>query len=775
MTNSIRLPHRSDYTQLRRQEPEYAGRNHDRWQGQLNEYCSQVANLASQIAKGQFVDRNQMDRIFQDLDKIEKQACCTQNKQAIREARESLKNAPAEAFDRMMGNKVAPQERPWQYIPDLTKSLWHTLMGGLNLMCSMTRDLLPPRGVGPNIVKPSIPEKPRSGVVVSANLRGPLGDQLFQVATARSHKKNISAVDDWIKAGNNSPEAPPQTTHTTAQLSEIPKALVTLPCNYCGMFSVMHYLLGVMRKFEEGNYSGIEVNFEKNGTYYDSNYGDNWLSYYFEPIKVGESNSVKNTATFDFDSYVSLAYSAEETYANARKEAHVQFQKYFKLKKPIQEKIDLFAEEHFKDKPIIAVHYRGTDKGREAPIVPYDTMIAEIRKGIKEANLDDFKIFLATDEAQFVDRMNQEFPGLIITTNAKRSTNGINLHNHAENRYESGLEALTDCFLLGHRNVKSFIRTSSNLGKVAMYLNSDMRVIEVSQRFKPMVVKPCSGVLVTGDLHCGLGNRLHKISTIYAYALDTNAEAVFPNKEVDHDFEYSPVLARVPYFEGPMPNLPKYEERFDGTFLSKENPQSVEFKGAFLSPDKFKHRQKELAELFAPSPEILQDLQEKHKDLLSKNTVAVHVRRGDFLKHKTDEGELIYYNLAEESDYYAQAVKEFDAENDQFVVFTNDVEFTKNLPVFKDLKNITFITGQKTHEDFYLMWLCKNYIIANSTFSFMAAFLGQDSSKKVVMPVDWFGPEVSKKWFPKTTKYPHISENILMDGWVKIGTQRATT
>ena len=47
-------------------------------------------------------------------------------------------------------------------------------------------------------------------------------------------------------------------------------------------------------------------------------------------------------------------------------------------------------------------------------------------------------------------------------------------------------------------------------------------------------------------------------------------------------------------------------------------------------------------------------------------------------------------------------------------------------------------TGFPAHYDMYLMSLCKKNIIANSTFSWWAAYLNYHENKEVFCPSDWF-------------------------------------
>lgn len=110
--------------------------------------------------------------------------------------------------------------------------------------------------------------------------------------------------------------------------------------------------------------------------------------------------------------------------------------------------------------------------------------------------------------------------------------------------------------------------------------------------------------------------------------------------------------------------------------------------------------------------------------------VAIHYRAGDYQEGAES------YHPRQTVEYYKEAVSRF--KDCTFLVFTDDLEAFK--PILKQLEgkflvmpSIDYIT------DFKRMKRCKSFIIANSSFSAMAAWLGEHPEKKVIAPKMWFG------------------------------------
>lgn len=115
------------------------------------------------------------------------------------------------------------------------------------------------------------------------------------------------------------------------------------------------------------------------------------------------------------------------------------------------------------------------------------------------------------------------------------------------------------------------------------------------------------------------------------------------------------------------------------------------------------------------------------------NYVSLHIRRGDYVNNP-------YYTDLTQTDYYQKAIAEFP--NERFLVFCadrqdksddkSDMEWCKN--IFQG-GNFEFYQGKDEIDDFNKMASCKAHIMANSSFSFWAAYIGGD---KTIAPSKWF-------------------------------------
>lgn len=112
------------------------------------------------------------------------------------------------------------------------------------------------------------------------------------------------------------------------------------------------------------------------------------------------------------------------------------------------------------------------------------------------------------------------------------------------------------------------------------------------------------------------------------------------------------------------------------------------------------------------------------------NSVAIHFR---FFEDSINEEE-VTYNL--KNSYYIRAIEYFTSmfTDLHFFVFTDNLSlFQKKMDTSK--LNVTVVSSSNSSflEDFFLMSNCRHFILANSTFSWWAAWLGKYPGKKVVV------------------------------------------
>lgn len=113
------------------------------------------------------------------------------------------------------------------------------------------------------------------------------------------------------------------------------------------------------------------------------------------------------------------------------------------------------------------------------------------------------------------------------------------------------------------------------------------------------------------------------------------------------------------------------------------------------------------------------DIQILANKIKNTESIAIHIRR-------------VQYEDKLDINYYLKALDIFrDLDDKQFFVFSDDIEWCKTNFYFREF---TYISGNSEVEDFYLMSKCKKFIIANSSFSWWAAWLSTNKLKKVVAP-----------------------------------------
>jgi hypothetical protein len=147
---------------------------------------------------------------------------------------------------------------------------------------------------------------------------------------------------------------------------------------------------------------------------------------------------------------------------------------------------------------------------------------------------------------------------------------------------------------------------------------------------------------------------------------------------------------------------------------------------------------------------------ESDSDILRKimgtESVGIHIRRGDYISNKYNRR--IFGSFS--PGYYLKSINLIKQKliNAEFYVFSDDINWAREQDI---LNHCTFVEGNRTLEDFYLMSLCKHNIIANSTFSWWAAWLNKNPQKIVIAPENWYNGNLNKD-----------TVDLVPESWIKL-------
>ena len=178
----------------------------------------------------------------------------------------------------------------------------------------------------------------------------------------------------------------------------------------------------------------------------------------------------------------------------------------------------------------------------------------------------------------------------------------------------------------------------------------------------------------------------------------------------------------------------------EGWFQSLEDFDNVidEVKNQFTFSIDFPKKIRRMSEIIADS---------------KSHSVCIHVRRGDFISNPT----AYVHNEHMGFEYYRKAMDIMENIYDDitYYVFSEDIEWCRE-NIKNDKHPIVLVddsySGDRDSGHFYLMQNCENHIIANSTFSWWSAFLG--NSKVTIGP---------KKWFTNENE-----SEIMLSNWIKL-------
>ena len=249
-----------------------------------------------------------------------------------------------------------------------------------------------------------------------------------------------------------------------------------------------------------------------------------------------------------------------------------------------------------------------------------------------------------------------------------------------------------------------------------------------------------------------LANQMFQYATLKAVGIRRDYEVRIPRP---------PELDLLAVFDIPEPELTPddaqalvhtyTEPQFAFSDAVFDVPDDCNLHGYFQSQRYFMHCETQIREAFSFRSPVAAKADAAQRRLFKgwreATPVSLHVRRGDYLS-KPD------YHPVCDIEYYDRGLDYLEERFGRLrvVVFSDDIRWCRK--AFRG-RGYRFSSGNDLGTDMCLMSRCEHHVIANSSYSWWAAWLNPSAEKVVIAPRTWFGP-----------KGPQDTQDLLPPEWL---------
>ncbi|MDX2302414.1 MAG: alpha-1,2-fucosyltransferase [Microscillaceae bacterium] len=214
----------------------------------------------------------------------------------------------------------------------------------------------------------------------------------------------------------------------------------------------------------------------------------------------------------------------------------------------------------------------------------------------------------------------------------------------------------------------------------------------------------------------------------------------------------SSFLKKPLFSKNPTPILEK-DFAFDPSVFTLKPP--LHLIGYWQSEQYFKPIEPILREEFKPKIPFSEVRQALSTHIENSQSVGVHIRRGDYVSNPISS----QFHGVCSLDYYRQAIEHITSKLPEpyFFIFSDEPDWVKaNLKLSYPHLFIEDPDCYPAFADMMLLKQCDHQIIANSTYSWWAAWLNENPEKIVIAPQKWFqNPQINTR-------------DLLPESWIKL-------
>lgn len=234
-----------------------------------------------------------------------------------------------------------------------------------------------------------------------------------------------------------------------------------------------------------------------------------------------------------------------------------------------------------------------------------------------------------------------------------------------------------------------------------------------------------------------LGNQLFQYAAMLGFAKKHGVIFTLPDWVYKKQFACNRIkpAPKIEYnaYEKAFHYTPEVYDRMDFT-------KNIDFEGYFQSEKYFEHCKEQVREELTPCSSDAHLFYDKYSYLFKKETIAVVVRRGDYVNNPN-------YELLPITYYFLALTENFPNWRDcNILIFSDDTAYCRvhfaclpNVTIVSNgfdnnNKNEYFTANQSAINQLYLGMRCNHFIISNTTYGWWMAWLGEKEGSKIVRP-----------------------------------------
>ena len=162
--------------------------------------------------------------------------------------------------------------------------------------------------------------------------------------------------------------------------------------------------------------------------------------------------------------------------------AHYLINKYIDVQEWVLKEVNDFCDTHFNKKSVLGVHYRGTDKSKEAPYVSFEEVYRNIAYYLEKYPETDL-VFLSSDDEHFINQVHTTAlpKPVVYRRDAFRSSDNQAIHHSSHSKLDVNRDAIINCLILSRCN--TVMKTASILSAVSVLFNTEVSVVLLNKPF----------------------------------------------------------------------------------------------------------------------------------------------------------------------------------------------------------------------------------------------------------------------------------------------------